>query len=250
MQTIEGVERPCFVYNYRRKKIVRVIEDLRLGRTITQPGYLKYKHNQPTMMQEIDDHFAKGIKEIAKSNREQSIAIDFERDMIQPQRMIVMEGSKTETIKIKDFEMVGHTHPHWEEPIPSTADLRNMNELEPEFLVAGKSGKIHIMSIENPHKYVQWKYKMLNKSGATPPISQDHFNQLITQEKYKDRLHPHDINSYTRTELGRQLFYEETGVKLIPYKKPTTIELKDDPKLEKQVPTVPESYLKRWKTTN
>jgi hypothetical protein len=248
MQTINGVERPCFVYNYRRRKIVQVVEDYRLGRVVNQPGYLKYKHSQPTMHKQIDDNLARGIKEIGKSKYEQSIALDFERNMVQPQRMVVMEGGKTETLKITDFELFGHTHPDWSEPIPSTGDLRNMNELEPEFLVAGKSGKIYIMSIEDGLKWKSWKSRMHNKKGASHPIPPERFNKLIEQDKYKYHFVQNDISSFTSTERGRELFYEETGIKLIPYRKPTTIELKDDPHLEKKVPTIPEYYLEKWKT--
>lgn len=245
---INGVYRPCYVYKFRGKEIVRVVEDHRVGRSIYQPGYLKYKHNQPTMHKKIDDHLIKGIRQIAKSKREQSIALDFEREMIQPQRMVIVEGSKTETIKIEDFEMFGHTHPERSEPIPSTGDLRSLKELSPEFIIAGKSGKIYIMYIDNSIKYASWKARMHNRGASHHPIEYERYERYLKENKYKGKLSLWDYNfEFTSTELGRDLFYEETGVRLIPYKNPTTIELKDDPTLEKRVPSIPEYYMRKWK---
>lgn len=249
MRKINGVYRPCYVFRYRGKEIVRVVQDLRLGRIIHQPGYLKYRQNQPTMQKEIDDNLIKGIKEIAKSENEQSIALDFERKLTQPQRMIIVEGGKTETLRINDFEMFGHTHPGHYEPIPSTGDLRNMKELEPEFIIAGKSGKIYIMYIDNVFKWNAWKARMHNRGGGSHPIPYERYERYLETDKYKGkgiRLWEYD-SGFVSTELGRELFYEDTGVRLIPYKKPTTVELKDDPKLEKRVPSVPEYYLRKWK---
>lgn len=246
MRTINGVKRPCYVYQYHGKEIVRVVEDLRVGRIIQQSGYVKYSAREPTMEKTLDHNLIQGLKEVAKSDNEQSIALDFERNTWQPQRTVIMEGGKTQTLRIKDFEMFGHTHPNEIEPTPSTADLRSMKLLEPEFIVAGKTGKIYIMNIENKAKWEIWKARYYRQRPSAHPIPKDRFEKRIQEKPYKDHISKWRYSDFTETELGRQLFYEETGIRLIPYKNPTTIEMKDDPHYEKEMPTVPASYLRKW----
>jgi len=209
------------------------------------------------MTKKIDPDLAKGLKEMAKGHdKEYSIGLDFERYQEQPERVIVVEGGKGETIKINDFEMFGHTHPGHTYAIPSSADLRNLEPLKPEFIIAGKSGKMTIFNIEDEKKYEHWrkqsqKYFMADNSL---PINDKMARNLKHRKKYKNDI---NVNVMSDKDLShrivrlndpksREMFFDLTGVRAYPYRKVTYVEMKDDPKPEKAVPTIPKQQLKKY----
>ena len=259
-RNINGKKRLCKITRKKGKIYIQVVEDRRKVQRIEQPRKVKeqyYSHGYypGTMKKELPDNLAKAISEIGKDDYEHSIAIDFERKMDQPQRMAVVEGGKVETIKIEDFEIYGHTHPNQDIPRASTGDLRNMNYMEPEFIVAGKSGKIFIYNIENPEKYRRWKRLNESNRPSDAPVKYGDFYIIQKRKKYKNnpkaqKVTPYD---YEQSEIGRELFFEATGIKIYPYKKKTIIEMKDDPHYEKRMPSIPyhyrEKYYKQRKAT-
>jgi len=196
----------------------------------------------PTMTKEFPDNIAKGVKGLAEGDREQSIAIDFERTLYQPQRLAVVEGSRTSSIKIDDFEIFGHTHPNSTWVMPSTNDLLLMNYKEPEFIVAGSSGKMMFFNVEDPNKMAKWleeseeKGLFKSKDGSYPISSE-------TLSKKYGRL----SRSLLEDKEGREIFFQETGVRAYPYKKGMKIEMRDDPHLEKRMPSVSQRLLYKWK---
>ena len=246
IRKIRGEERWVEIFKYKNKTYMRVFTDLRKSLEISQnENVKKWVYNKDTMTKTIPDNLAKGFKEIAKDKTEHSIMVDFERGLNQPQRSAIVQGGKNETLKYEDFELYGHTHPNRSEPVPSTGDIRNMKYLEPEFIIAGGTGKMNIINIEDPNTYDRWKSRMSRKGGASHPIRGERFDTLIKKDKYK-KLHGQDYYTITKSKEGRDLFFEETGVKIYPYKKKTTIEMKDDPHLEKKMPSVDPYHLKKW----
>ena len=251
---IRGEDRWVEIFKYKDKAYMRVFIDRRKDLEISQPEDVKKRtYNNKTMKKTIPDNLAKGFKEIAKDKREHSIMVDFERNLDQPQRSAIIQGGPSETLKYKDFELFGHTHPGSRFPGPSTSDLRTMNYLEPEFIIAGATGKMIIVNIEDPIQYDRWKSRMVRIAGGTNPIIWERFDNYLKKEKYK-KITGLDYYMLSKSKEGRDLFFEETGVKVYPYKKNTTLEMKDDPHLEKKMPyyekrmpSVAPQYLKKWK---
>ena len=250
---INGKKRLVKITKKRGKVYIEVVEDRRKVQRIEQPRKVKQQYYQHgyypgTMEKELPDNLAKGIKEIGKDEYEHSIAIDFEREIEQPQRMAIVEGGKTETLKIDDFEIFGHTHPGQTYPRPSTGDLRNMNYLEPEFIVAGKTGKIFLYNIEDPEKYASWKRLHESRKPTDYPITYGDFFLILEKKKYRSDTKAQQITpyNYEQSELGREIFFEATGVRIYPYRKKTIIEMKDDPHYEKKMPSVPYHYQQKY----
>lgn len=215
------------------------------GSNIVQSSRIKKELNENTMVKDFPENIAEAVKEISKGEYEHSIGIDFERLMEQPQRMVIIQGGKSETIKLEDFEMFGHTHPDWEEPIPSSADLESMYYLSPEFLVAGKTGKMIFMNIEDDEIHDKWIDKKLDPGDH--PIPYKDYKDLIKSSKYSGKLTPGDYENLNTTKAGRELFFDYTGVRLYPYKgKVVKIEMLDDPVVEKPYLDVPKEYLKEY----
>ena len=196
----------------------------------------------PTMTREFPDNIAKGVRGLAEGDKEQSIAIDFERTLYQPQRLVAVEGSRTSTIRIDDFEIFGHTHPNSYRVMPSATDLLHMNYKEPEFIVAGQSGKIMFFNVEDPNKMMEWLEKSNEKGIFESKVGKDPISSKILLKKY-GRLG----RSLLEDKEGREIFFQETGVKVYPYKKGMKIEMRDDPHLEKRMPSVSQKLLYKWK---
>ena len=161
-----------------------------------------------SMEKEISPEIINSVKQLAKSRREYSIGLDFERELKNPQQIVAIQGAETFTYHLHDdFEMFGHTHPSVENPAPSKNDLLNMKIGRPEFIVAGKTGKAIIMNIENEAFYRDWK---------------------------KDPYSPSWLNFNKKED--RDKFFIQTGVRIYPYKKGMKVTLIDDPRLEKGFP--------------
>lgn len=179
------------------------------------------------MAKGLPANLMESFKELASNSREYSIGLDFERELRNPQQIVAIQGAKDFTFHIgKDFEMFGHTHPNRSHPEPSTNDLLNLQYGRPEFIVAGKKRgnikskfKAIIMNLEDEQKYREWKK---------------------------------DPKALIRFDLGykrdRDRFFEETGVRIYPYRKGMKVQLIDDPKLEKGFPFFQEEALEKIST--
>ncbi len=245
----DGTYRDYFKSTDKNGKVhYRVVTDYRNHQVIEQPPQMTSYGKKKTMMKKIPHNLAQGIKKISNKHREYSIALDFERDLEQPERMVVLLGGKTETLLIPDFELGGHTHPHEETPYPSTTDLRNIKPLKPHFIVAGHTGKIIIFNLENQKQNKDWANRKTALKGGTRPVNQADVARITNRVKFKDDLEAKDMlySELMDSKKGRDIFYDITGIKAYPYKDNTTIELKDDPTLEKRMPTIPSSYLEKY----
>ncbi len=161
-----------------------------------------------SMVKVISPEIMNSVKQLAKSRREYSIGLDFERELKNPQQIVAIQGAETFTYHLyDDFEMFGHTHPSRENANPSKNDLLNMRVGKPEFIVAGKTGKAIIMNIENEASYREWK---------------------------KDPYFPSWLNLNKKED--RDKYFRDTGVRIYPYKKGMKVTLIDDPRLEKGFP--------------
>lgn len=220
---------------------------------LKQPQEIKRRANQRIMTKEIPENLIQGIKKITKNNDfEYAIAIDFERKFEQPERMFILKSGRSETIKIDDFELYGHTHPGHYCATPSTADLWNMKLLKPEFIIAGKSSHAILLNIENLEKYNAWKedgWERQQRSGksigGTNPIDVDVYKKanIKVMRDENDSMFYHAL---TRSKRGRDLIYEETGVRIYPFKGKVKIEMIDDPNPEKELPKVSQRTLIKW----
>lgn len=242
-----GKKRWYMKYKHKKtgKIVYRVQQDQRKAQPLTQRQLIKQQHGIPTMYQTFPENIAKSSKELGKSNREYSIAIDFERRHKQPQRVVAMQGGKVSTVHLKDFELFGHTHPGQYTPRISTGDLRNMKLGEPNFIVAGKTGTMHLYNIQDPKKFNKWKEKNESKAANTVPITNEDLEYANRRlKRFKNNPKARNVNSlnYSDTKLGRDMFESQTGIKITPYKKNMLLELKDDPTYDKQVPTIPKEY--------
>ena len=179
-----------------------------------------------TMDKKLRSALIKSFKELAKSSHEYSIALDFERHLKSPERFVAYRGGRTSTSKIGDFEIFGHTHPGEQYVRPSIADIKGLQQNVPEFIIAGSSGDIYIFTLTNKGKWNLWK-RELNKRK----IKQSHgcpIKGFLTDIK---KNHPNFTYQqwYLIKEKGRKIFFEITGVKVIPYTKGMTIKMRDDP---------------------
>ncbi len=234
-------------FTYKGKLHQRIINDKRKIHSIKQPIKKPYDR---TMKKKIPHNLMKGFKEIGKDNYEHSIMVDFERKLQLPQRTAIIKGGPSETLKYHDFELFGHTHPHSLIPNPSLGDLRNMKPLEPEFIIAGSSGKTIILNIENEAIYDKWIDKKPYKPHAFAIEQEDISNLLLTKKYQNDdltkKITPENI---LKSKRGREMFFDFTGIRVYPYKKNTTIELKDDPMYEKRMPNISTETLKKYHKT-
>ena len=162
-----------------------------------------------SMIKTLPAEIMNSTKELAKSEREYTIGIDFERELKMPQEIVALQGADTFTWRLKDIEFYGHTHPYEEKPGPSKNDLINMIFGRPEFIVAGNTGKTIILNIEDDNKYQKWK---------RDPESMTYFMFDIDQDKDREGL------------------FNSTGVRAYPYEKGMKLKLIDDPKFEKPFP--------------
>jgi len=181
------------------------------------------------MQKEIPSDVMQSTKALSKNKREYAIAIDFERELENPQQIVAVQGAETFTYRLGDFEFFGHTHPSRYDPHPSTGDLVNMVYGKPEFIVAGLTGKAIIINIEDYNKYYDWLQRMKQESKT----NKDYFH-------YDYWSHPlFDLNK----KVYRDKFFENTGINVYPYKKGMVISLINDPKLEKRFPLFSQNQL-------
>lgn len=185
---------------------------------ITQKQNVKNRFpTQKLMVKQVPQNLIDAIKSLVKNtNHEYSIDLDFERHLETPEQMLFMKGGFSQTIKVGDFELFGHTHPNSKEPAPSNVDLKNLIPLKPEFIVA-RSGKAIIMNIED---FDTWQ-------------------KFRTSDKLAD-------TNYVGTEYGRERLLKQTGVKVYPFVKALKIEIVDDPRREKHFPRASSQYLSKW----
>ena len=245
---INGKWRSIHYYkDSKGKKHQKMVRDYRKEQEINQPG--KLLNGRKTMIKHLPPDIMKGLKKVARDKFEHSIALDFERRDTQPQRVVIMKGGEAETIKIEDFEFFGHTHPNRKTPDPSFADISSMKTLEPEFIIAGKTGKTTILNVEAPEKLRKHIFKRKVPRGNSTAIEQKDIEHQKKRKKYKDDPLLKNITPYniTETARGRELFFDITGIKLYPLKeKATYVEMKNDPVKEKAVPTIPKEYLEKY----
>lgn len=154
-----------------------------------------------------------------EEGREYSVAIDFEREEVSPERIVAMKGAKSFTYKIDDFELFGHTHPSHEKALPSKIDIINMKYGVPEIIVAGKSGDTIVLSIKD--------LKQFNKLKKKP----ENFSYYMYN--YMDFENP----------VHKKDFLKMTGVEVRPYEKGMKIRMIDDLKREKSVPDLNKTAL-------
>jgi len=210
---------------------------------ITQPAKVKKQliragydsDDVKVMSKDVPKNLIEGIKTIAKDqDNEYSVAIDFERKKKRPEQMLVMKGGKNTTLKIRDFELFGHTHPGHYFPYPSMVDISNMRPLYPEFIVAGKSGHAVILNIEDFDKFREWVFDYRTSSEA--------------DRKKPELFLPRNVERIFDWEKAREDFFRKTGVRVYPLKKRVKIQLKNDPDPErpKTIPYVPRYLLYKW----
>jgi len=207
------------------------------------------KEGKKTMVKRIPDNAMKGFKEVSKQDHEYSIAIDFERKLEQPERIVLIKGGKISTMKVDDFELFGHTHPNQDKVWPSTGDVQNMNPLKPEFIIAGNSGKIAFFTIIDKDKWQNWKRE--KKDPYSPPLTTEDILELQASNQYPYANNPDAMEitpyDYGETPIGRQMFEDTTGVRMIPYHKEFIMEIKDDGTEEhKYVPQPSKHLLKKY----
>lgn len=247
IEEIHGKKRLIEEFTYKGKTYQRIINDKRKIHSIKQP--IKEPYDK-TMKKKIPHNLMKGFKEIAKDNYEHSIMVDFERKLQLPQRTAIIKGGPSETLKYYDFELYGHTHPHARLPNPSLADLINMKPLEPEFIIAGSSGKIIILNIENETIYDKFCNTKPYKPHAYA-IDHKDISNLQQRKKYQndDQTKKITPSNILESKRGREMFFDFTGIRVYPYKKNTTLELKDDPLFEKRMPNISTENLKKYHKT-
>lgn len=249
---IKGNDRTVFCYRdengkLRTKILFRMGGDKRTTTIVNQPKSIR--RSARTMFRPLFSNIMKSFSQIGKSKNEYSIAVDLERFLAQPERIAIVKGGKTETMKIADFEFFGHTHPGERIPRPSTGDLRNMRALEPEFIVAGNTGTIHIYNVENRSSYSRWLKRKMKSGLHESSITQQEIQRTAKRKKYKNNPEVREIHQWNweKTKLGRDMFFDITGVRIYPVKPDTNIELKDDPHPEtKQMPGLSKETLERY----
>jgi len=211
-------------------------------------GKFRYKTYELTMRKKFREVLADSFRHIAKGSNEYSIMIDFERRYKSPERIVFLRGGKGQTIHIPDFEMFGHTHPNRSQARPSLEDLVGMSN-NPDFIVASKKNwkdwnkpdakfDISLIQIKNRYKYKEFVdkywYDVQFKSKAKKKEMKDKY--------YNEIAWPLDV----RNKLKANLFEEQTGIRIWPYRKNMMVELPMDDIKEKQVPTISRSYLKKY----
>lgn len=211
------------------------------------------KGDRKTMVKEFPENIKKSFAAMAKNqNRELSFMLDYERPETQPQRTATLQGGEESTVGNIDFELFGHSHPGDEVPSASTGDLYNMRLLYPDFIMSGDTGKVFFYNIENKDKFVEWKKNRtelirLGKLSNAFPIDSSEINYLLSLPEYKDKPQAKKVTheNYYKTKVGQQMFFDITGVKIYT-KVPKIIEIRDDPTLEKQMPSISRHQLKKF----
>ena len=130
------------------------------------------------------------------------------------------------------------------------ADLRNMQLFEPEFIVAGMSGKITFLTLEDMSTYKKWIEKRSHLAANKIPMS--NYDVMKGLERFPEyRGIVRDYGEFFMTKKGGDFFRKLTGIKAVPYEgKPIKLKMIEDIYREKPIkkffPSVPESYLKEY----
>ena len=196
--------------------------------------YPKYhKRMKPELMEkELGIEIMNASRELAKEDREYAIGIDFEKPLKDPQRILAQRGEEQKCIKIDDVEIFGHTHPHENYPNPSLQDLSTMVPYKPEFIVAGKSGKIIIIEIKNPTKYREW-LSTVNEKIKTDKKMQGGMVPLFSKNKEEGSIKTAFPNlNYL---LDREVFLLKTGIQVRDYKPNMKLKIPKDINYEKGI---------------
>lgn len=185
-----------------------------------------------TRTKKIPSHLINKIREMADVPYENSFCINFEESEEGKTfptlttsslckgsgNTIITRGgfhpfqAMTATERIEKCDIFGHSHPNWSDNTPSLTDLENMKACKPEFILA--KDDIYFLNIENKKKLKDFIEIQKNNPTFTMP--------RISIKK----------NKYWTNEDVRKLFFEETGVKVYPYKKDMLIEFKQTSKLK------------------
>ena len=212
---------------------------------IKQPEKIKREHEDYTMMtKEISKNLLEVIQKISENEREFSIGLDFERRRKHPEQMLLLKGSHEETVKFDDYEIFGHSHPKGKEPIPSVADLMSMRFLQPEFIVAGVSGKIIFMNIDDKKRYWNWKSNSERKIEDNTMQTSD--VPFMPKEFKRATGSVFGYRKFLETEDGRDMFFRKTGVKIYQVDKPIKVEMIDLVDRDKESRHVPDHVLEKW----
>jgi len=198
--------------------------------------YPKYHARmKPELMEkELGIEIMDASRELAKEDREYAIGIDFENPLKDPQRFLAVRGEKRSCLKIDDVEIFGHTHPHRDYPDPSLNDLSLMVPYKPEFIVAGKTGKIIIIEIKNPTKYKKWMGMVDEKIKDNKNI-QKGLVPLFSQNKEGSiKITFPDLGYST---VDRESFFQKTGIQIRDYKPNMKLKIPKDVYYEKGIST-------------
>ena len=229
----------------------------------------KTKHflpNKKFMKKELSKREIEAFMKLAESSDEKSFALDFERYLNNPERIAITKGGRSSTMKLDDFELFGHSHPliSKNQKMPSITDLRNMKTLYPEFLIAydqyglDKTPEMYFFLVEDVEKYDAWTIRKMHTDPKTEhPLSDFELSSekaklkaFEKNGKKKEIIDSITMNTIFESEEGRTIFYNLTGVKIIPYD-PTNcgvkLELPDDPRREYAlIPSASKESLKDW----
>lgn len=211
---------------------------------LIQPKHLQCKF---TMIKELPHNYMKAISEISKSKKESSFCIDFKRlkyeDGLSEHQLTVIEGTEINAPSESSFHshcsMHGHTHPNEDIPLPSYRDL-DIQSCHPKFIVGGNNGTIMFFNVEDKDKHIKYlknmhrieeKFKLIRKeSGVDYDIRLPSINVRKIYEKYgRDFMEKYGYgiygNNLLKDKRGRDVFFDQTGVRVYPYKKGMKIEL-------------------------
>ena len=129
-------------------------------------------------------------------------------------------------------------------------DLRNMQPYEPEFIVAGSSGKTVFLTLEDNKTYKKCIGKRVYLAANKIPISQIEIVRGLEKfPEYKGIVG--EYYDFFRSKRAGEFFKKLTGIRAVPYEgKPVKLEMIEDIYREKptrkKFPSVPESYLKEY----
>ena len=154
---------------------------------------------------------------------EYSIAFDFEPNEELPERIRINKGSEYRTKSLNDFELFGHTHSEWLElPVPSVQDICDMRVCFPEFLL-NHAGMGIVYSVEDLDKWKSYCKKHKNDKRLGERVLD--FMWTKKDMGIEEKLPMEYYENPYAFEIGRNYFFEKTGVKVAPITNATTIQL-------------------------
>jgi len=271
-RNVNGSVRFVEVTRIGNKESVKILDtDTRFRATLYLEQPDKFKKSLPFtkfMKKDLDRNEIEAFEKLANSPYEKSYAVDFERYLVHPERYAITKGGTSNTMKIGDFELFGHSHPcdRRSQRLPSAIDLKNMQAFKPEFIITRdqfgpnwNNTELYFFNIEDLQKYDAWKerYKDAgsNEGSITDLVIATEIAKLFAKEKdpkKKEELRKINEDNLFDSEIGRNIFFEKTGVKIYPYDKAMSrvnLELLDDPRPEYAViPKASTESLKKWQS--